>query len=95
MKRRLVFLEHEKQEKAKMVAIQLCDSGPPCLRSNLDDMMRLSLDDLLAIFYAVNHKIVDMNGTFVEHSSLISDVTGSHNNVAILGSSEQGKAAAF
>ena len=91
----LVFSEHEKQEKARMVANQLCDSGPPFLRSNFDAMIRLSLDDLLAIFDAVNDKIWDMNGKLVEHSSLISDVTGSHNNVAILGSSEQGKAAAF
>jgi hypothetical protein len=58
-------------------------------------MICLSLDDLLAIFCAVNEKMLDMNGRLVEHSSLISDVTGSHNNVAILGSSEQGKAAAF
>jgi hypothetical protein len=95
MKGRLVFLQHEKQEKARMVAIQLCDSSLPCLRSNLENMMHLSLDDLLSIFCAVNHNIVEMNGTLVEHSSLISDLTGSHNNVAILGSSEQGKAAAF
>jgi hypothetical protein len=31
----------------------------------------------------------------VEHSSLILDVTGSHNNVAFLGTSKQGKAAVF
>jgi hypothetical protein len=91
----LHLLEHEKQEKARLVVNQLCDSGPSFLRSNVDAMLRLSLDDLLAIFGAVNHEIVDMNGKLVEHSSLISDVTGSHNNVAILGSSEQGKAAAF
>jgi hypothetical protein len=89
------FLEHEKKEKARLVAEQLCDSGPSFLRSNLDEMTRLHLDDLLNIFCAVNRKIFDMNGKVVEHSSLISDVTGSHNNVAILGSSEQGKAAAF
>ena len=95
MKGSLIFLEHEKQEKARMVANKLCDSGPTFLRGNFDAMIRLSLDDLLAIFCAVNHKMLDMNGKLVEHSSLISDVTGSHNNVAILGSSEQGKAAAF
>jgi hypothetical protein len=91
----LVFSEHEKQQKARMVANQLCDSGPSFLRSNFDAMVSLSLDDLLAIFCAVNHEIFDMNGKLVEHSSVISDVTRSHNNVAILGSSEQGKAAAF
>jgi hypothetical protein len=91
----LVFSEHEKKEKAKLVAQQLCNSGPDILLSNLDTMARLSLNDLLDIFCAVNNKIFDMNGKLVEHSSLISDVTGSHNNVAILGSSEQGKAAAF
>jgi hypothetical protein len=95
MKGNIALLEHEKEEKAGMVAKQLCECGPPFLRSNFDAMTRLSLDDLLAIFLAVNHKISDMNGKLVEHSSLISDVTGSHNNVAILGSSEQGKAAAF
>jgi hypothetical protein len=58
-------------------------------------MICLSLDDLLAIFFAVNHKMFDMNGKLVEHSALILDVTRSHNNVAVLGSSEQGKAAAF
>jgi hypothetical protein len=91
----LAFSEEQKQQKARIVANQLCDSGPPFLRLNLEAMVSLSLDDLLAIFYAVNENIFDMNGKLVEHSSLISDVTGSHNNVAILGSSEQGKAAAF
>jgi hypothetical protein len=95
MKGGVVFLEHETLEKARMVATQSCDSCPAVLRSNFQDMICLSLDDSLAMFCAVNHKIVDMNGKLVEHSSLISDVTGSHNNVAILGSSEQGKAAAF
>jgi hypothetical protein len=87
--------DQQKQEKARMVATQLCESGPSCLQDNFDDMICLSLEDLLAIFSAVNDKIWAMNGRLIEHSSLISDVTGSHNNVAILGSSEQGKAAAF
>ena len=95
MKGDIVFSEHDKQQKTRMVAHQLCNSGPSFLRSNFDDMIKLSLDDLLSIFCAVNREIFDMNGKLVEHSSLISDVTGSHNNVAILGSSEQGKAAAF
>jgi hypothetical protein len=95
MKEEIYFSEDEKLEKAKRVAEELCLSGPPFLRSNFEDMIRLSLDELLAIFFAVNEEILDMNGKLVEHSSLISDVTGSHNNVAILGSSEQGKAAAF
>jgi hypothetical protein len=34
-------------------------------------MIRLSLDDLLATFCAVNHKLFHMNGKLVEHSSLI------------------------
>jgi hypothetical protein len=91
----VIFSDEEKLEKAKMVATQLCESGPAFLRSNFDDMVRLSLDDLLDIFSAVNHEMLEMNGKLVEHSSLISDVTGSHNNVAVLGSSEQGKSAAF
>ena len=95
MKGSVLFSEQEKQEKARMVAKELCDSGPSFLSDDFDAMICLSLDDLLAIFCAVNHKMLDMNGKLVEHSSLISDVTGSHNNVAILGSSEQGKAAAF
>jgi len=95
MKGDIVFSDHDKQQKTRMVAHQLCNSGPSFLRSNFDDMIKLSLDDLLSIFCAVNREIFDMNGKLVEHSSLISDVTGSHNNVAILGSSEQGKAAAF
>jgi hypothetical protein len=77
------------------VAKELCDSGPTFFRDNFDEMIRLSLDNSLAIFCAINYKMLDMNGKLVEHSSLFSDVTGSHNNMAILGSSEQGKAAAF
>jgi hypothetical protein len=73
----------------------MCKSGPTFLNGNFEAMIRLSLDDLLAILCAVNHKILDMNGKLVEHTSLISDVTGSHNNVAILGSAKQGKAATF
>jgi hypothetical protein len=95
MKGSLIFSEHEKEYKARMVAKELCDSGPTFFSGNFDAMIRLSLDDLLAIFCAVNHKMLDMNGKLVEHSSLILDVTGPHNNVAILRSSEQGKAAAF
>ena len=95
MKGDVVFPEHEEQEKARAVANVLCDSSPAFLRPSFDSMISLSLHDLLTIFKAVNDKIWNMNGKVVEHSSLISDVTGSHNNVAILGSSEQGKAAAF
>jgi hypothetical protein len=91
----LVLSEEEKEQKKRMVATQLCNSGPPFLRSYFEAMIHLSFEDLLAIFDAVNATIFDMNGKLVEHSSLISDVTGSHNNVAFLGSSEQGKAAAF
>jgi hypothetical protein len=43
----------------------------------------------------MNENICDMNGKLVEHSSLILDMTGSRDNVAILERSEQGKAAAF
>jgi hypothetical protein len=62
----LGFLEHEKEQKARMVANQLCNHGPPFLRSNFDAMIRLSLADLLATFCAANHNVLDMNGELVE-----------------------------
>ena len=83
------------KEYTKMVASALCSASPLLLGPSLSEMEKLHLDDILEIYTTVSKKLEDMNGKVVEHSPLFSYMTGSHNNFAILGSSEQGKAAAF
>ena len=55
----------------------------------------LSLDEIVEIYELINVDLEDGNGYVVEHSPIVSYCTGSHNNATPLGSSEQGKAAAF
>ena len=55
----------------------------------------ISFDEALHIYREVSDQMNGLNSFVVEHSPFLSYITGSHNNAAHLGSSEQGKSAAF
>lgn len=92
----MVLSDLEKEEK-KVAMLQKLVDASPLLEKQMPytEVRRLDMDSMLDLYLSVSQRIIRMNGFVVEHSPLLSYLTGSHNNAAFLGSNEQGKGATF
>jgi hypothetical protein len=85
-------LDETEEQQSELELSKLEVKGNPELNKYLAG---LSCDQLHRLYKEVAKRIERANGNVVEYNPILTYCTGSHNNAACLGSSEQGKAALF